>query len=72
MPRERESRKPRVRRCVDRLEVIMRRAREAEQNQDEWRRVTSRENSQDARRVKAGGRERFNIEWVDGTNEQKM
>jgi hypothetical protein len=50
----------------------MRRAREAEQNQDEWRRVTSRENSQDARRVKAGGRERFNIEWVDGTNEQKM
>jgi hypothetical protein len=64
MPRGRESRRPRARRCVDRLEVKIRRARGVEQEQDEGRRVESRENRPDTRRVQAGGRKRFNIEWL--------
>lgn len=47
MPRGRESRRPRVRRCVDRLEVKIRRARDGEKKQDEGRRVDSRENGPD-------------------------
>jgi hypothetical protein len=65
MPRGRESRRPRARRCVDRLEIKIRWARDGEKEQDEGRRVESTEDRFDSRRVKAGGRKRFNIEWLD-------